>query len=60
MVYTHISEVNISTVSERKVETIHNSEPAFDERSITGNRTVDMKLFATATVFPLISAPGAY
>ena len=46
MVDTSISEVNLSTVSERKVETIENSEPTFDERSITGNRIVDMELFA--------------
>ena len=46
MVDTSISEVNSSTVSERKVETIENSEPTFDERSITGNRIVDMELFA--------------
>ena len=45
MVDTSISEVNSSTVSERKVETIENSEPTFDERSITGNRIIDMKLF---------------
>ena len=46
MVDTSVSEVNLSTVSERKVETIENSEPTFDERSITGNRIVDMELFA--------------
>ena len=46
MVDTSIFEVNSSTVSERKVETIENSEPTFDERSITGNRIVDMELFA--------------
>ena len=34
--------VNLSTISERKVETIDNSEPTFDERSITGNRVVNM------------------
>ena len=37
MVDTSISEVNLCTVSERKVETVENSEPIFDERSITGN-----------------------
>ena len=46
MVDTSISEVNLSTVSERKVETIENSEPTFDEGSITGNRIIDMELFA--------------
>ena len=46
IVDTSISEVNLPTVSERKVETIGNSEPTFDERSITGNRIVDMELFA--------------
>ena len=46
MVDTSISEVNSSTVSERKVETIENSESTFDERSITGNRIVDTELFA--------------
>ena len=46
MVHTSISEVSLFTVSERKVETIENSEPTFDERSITGNRIVDMELFA--------------
>ena len=46
MVDTSISEVNLSTVSERKVQTIDNSELTFDERSITGNRIVDMELFA--------------
>ena len=43
---TSISEVNSSTVFERKIETIDNSKPTFDERSITGNRIVDMELFA--------------
>ena len=43
---TSISEVNSSAVFERKVETIENSEPTFDERSITDNRIVDMELFA--------------
>ena len=43
MVDTSVSEVNSSTVSERKVETVENSEPTFDERSITGNRIVDME-----------------
>ena len=46
MVDTSISEVNSSTVSERKVETIENSEPTFDDRSVTGNRIGDMELFA--------------
>ena len=46
MVDTSVSEVNLSTVSERKVETIENSEPTFDEGSITGNRIIDMELFA--------------
>ena len=46
MVDTSISEVNSSAVFERKVETIENSEPTFDERSITDNRIVDMELFA--------------
>ena len=32
--------------SKGKVETVDNSEPTFDERSITGNRIVDMELFA--------------
>ena len=43
---TSISEVNLSTVSERKVETMENSEPTLDERSIAGNRIVDIELFA--------------
>ena len=34
MVDTSISEVKLSTVSERMVETIENSVPTFDERSI--------------------------
>ena len=46
MVDTSISEVNLCTVSERKVETIENSESIFDERSITGNWIVDMELGA--------------
>ena len=46
MVDTSISEVNLSTVFGRKVETIKNSEPTFDERSIIDNRIVDMELFA--------------
>ena len=45
MVDTPISEVNLSTVSERKVEAIENLEPTFDERSIIGNRIADMELF---------------
>ena len=40
---TFIAEVNLSTVS----ETLNNLEPTFHERSITGNRIVDMELFAT-------------
>ena len=40
---TSIAEFNLSSVS----ETLDNLEPIFDERSITGNRTVDMELFAT-------------
>ena len=36
---------DLSTVSERKVETIENSEPTL-ERSITGNGIVDIELFA--------------
>ena len=47
IVDTSISEVNLPTVSERKVETIGNSEPSFDERCIPGNRIVEMELFAT-------------
>ena len=39
---------DLSTVSERKVETIENSEPTLDERSITGNEIVDMELFTAA------------
>ena len=35
MVDTSIPEVNLSIVSERKFETIGNSEPTFDEKSIT-------------------------
>ena len=46
MVKTCILEVSLSTVSERKVEPIDNSEPTIDERSITGNKIVDMELFA--------------
>ena len=46
MVDTSIPEVNLSIVSERKFETIDNSEPTFDEKSITGNRIVDMDIFA--------------
>ena len=46
MVDTSISEVNLSNVFGRKVETIKNSEPTFDERSIIDNRIVDMELFA--------------
>ena len=46
MVDTSIPEVNLSIVSERKFETIGNSEPTFDEKSITGNRIVDMDIFA--------------
>ena len=45
-VKTYIPEVSLSTVSERKVEPIDNSEPTIDERSITGNKIVDMELFA--------------
>ena len=41
-----ISEINSSAVSEIKVETIENSEPTFDNRSVTGNRIGDMELFA--------------
>ena len=36
---------DLSTVSERKVETIENSEPTL-ERSISGNGIVDIELFA--------------
>ena len=43
---TSISEVSLSTLSERKFETIENSEPTSGERSITGNRIIDMELFA--------------
>ena len=57
MVDTSISEVNLSTVSERKVETIENSEPTFDEGSITGNRIIDMELFA-AVIHMLGCPPG--
>ena len=39
---TSIAEFNLSSVS----ETLDNLEPIFDERSITGNRIVDMELFA--------------
>ena len=46
MVDTSIPEVNLSIVSEREFETIDNSEPTFDEKSITGNRIVDMDIFA--------------
>ena len=46
MVDPSVSEVNLSTVSERKVESIDDSEQIFDERGITGNRIVDMELFA--------------
>ena len=46
MVDPSIYEVNSSTISERKVEAIENSEPTFHERSISGNRIVDMELFA--------------
>ena len=45
MVDKPISEVNLSTVSERTVEAIENLEPTFDKRSIIGNRIVDMELF---------------
>ena len=57
MVDTSVSEVNLSTVSERKVETIENSEPTFDEGSITGNRIIDMELFA-AVIHMLGCPPG--
>ena len=40
---TSIAGFNLSSVS----ETLDNLEPIFDERSITGNRIVDMELFAT-------------
>ena len=45
MVDTSVSEVNLATVSERKFETIENSELIFDERIITGNGIVDMEFF---------------
>ena len=45
MVDTSISEVDLSSVSERKVETIDHSKRSFDEKSITGNRILDMELF---------------
>ena len=45
---TSTSEVNLSTVSERKVEAIDNSEPTFDKRNILVNRVVDMELFPVA------------
>ena len=49
MVDTSISEISLFTVSERKVKTIDNSEPTFDESSITGNGIVDMELIAAVT-----------
>ena len=45
MVDTSISEVDLSSVSERKVETVDHSKTSFDEKSITGNRILDMELF---------------
>ena len=45
---TSTSEVNLSTVSERKVEAIDNSEPTFNKRNILVNRVVDMELFPVA------------
>ena len=45
MVDTSISEVDLSSVSERKVETMDHSKRSFDEKSITGNRILDMELF---------------
>ena len=48
MVDTSVSEVNLSTVSERKVESIDDSEQIFYEGGITDNRIVDMELFAAA------------
>ena len=53
MVDTSISEVDFS-VSERKVETVDHSKTSFDEKSITGNRILDMELFFCA--FKMASA----
>ena len=53
MVDTSIFEVDLSSVSERKVETVDHSKTSF-EKSIIGNRILDMELFFCA--FKMASA----
>ena len=50
---TSIFEVDLSSVSERKVETVDHSKTSF-EKSIIGNRILDMELFFCA--FKMASA----